>query len=107
MRLSRAGRTVLACFRAVTVVRVFPRGQRLRSDGDGGWVMAYRQPWDAVCPCCKARKGLVCRSRITGKSMADKAHESRWNVSLGLRTTPGGNERAMTTRGGQRERTGL
>lgn len=62
--------------------------------------MAYRQPWDAVCPCCKARKGLVCRSRVTGKSLRDLAHEARWNVSLGLRlaATPGGDARA--TKGG-------
>ncbi len=49
----------------------------------------YLQPYDAVCPCCKAKKGNVCRSRITGRSLRKVCHEARWNVSLGLRRAPG------------------
>lgn len=47
--------------------------------------MAWRQPWDVVCPRCKAKKGRVCRAPYTNNSLHDKAHGVRWDVSLGLR----------------------
>lgn len=59
----------------------------------------YLKPFDMICACCKAKKGNVCRSRLTGKKV--EPHMLRWNDSLGIRRrgTPSGNERAMTTRG--------
>jgi hypothetical protein len=57
-----------------------------RFEGDA---VSWRQPWDVVCPRCKAGKGRVCRAPYSNKSLEDKAHGPRWDLSLGLRNPLG------------------
>lgn len=55
--------------------------------------MSFRQPWDVACPLCKAKRGNLCRNRITKKKLnngdQDICHEARWSASLGLRNPLG------------------
>ena len=60
--------------------------------------MAWMQPWDVVCPRCKADKGKVCRAPYSNRSLAAKCHSERWNVSLGLRRPTRSEPNGITNR---------
>ncbi len=78
--------------------RARPRGYHAFAAGHPGEAVSWRQPWDVVCPRCKAGKGRVCRAPYSNNSLEDKAHGPRWDLSLGLRN-PLGRRDTQDTKG--------